>query len=106
MRKADQKRPYPPDFVSAATLAYRLDCSERAINDYVKEKLLPAPVFIGRLVRWFWPDVLDHIALKNNFATCRLEDTEGGYDNDADEYEKDVERAREAARKKTSNRAA
>lgn len=106
MRKADQKRPYAPDFVSAATLAYRLDCSERAINDYVKAKQLPPPVTIGNLVRWFWPDVVDYIKQANSFNTYGLEDTGGENIDAADEYEESIERAREAARKKTRNRAA
>jgi predicted DNA-binding transcriptional regulator AlpA len=51
------ERPYPPDFASAATLAYRLDCSESTVPDYVRRGILPEPNVIGGLVRWYWPEV-------------------------------------------------
>ena len=34
---------YPPDYVSAETLAYRLDCSRSTIDAYVRLGLLPKP---------------------------------------------------------------
>lgn len=54
-------RPYPPDFVSAATLAYRLDCSASVIPEYVRRGILPPSKSIGGLVRWYWPDVEQHL---------------------------------------------
>lgn len=50
-------RPYPPDFVSRETLAYRLDLAPAAVDQYVKRGLLPAPIQIGEALRWRWSDV-------------------------------------------------
>ena len=49
--------PYAPDFVSAETLAHRLDCSKSTVSGYVRRGLLPKPLKIGELVRWRWADV-------------------------------------------------
>jgi hypothetical protein len=107
MRKADRKRPYPPDFVSTETLAYRLDCSERKVSDYARTGLLPRPINIGNLVRWFWPDVLDHIKSQNGLALASGS-AEGNIDDD--EYSQDIvkakQRVQEATREKTHDRAA
>jgi predicted DNA-binding transcriptional regulator AlpA len=48
----DDNRFYPPDYVSAETLAYRLDCSRATIDAYVRDGRLPKPEVIGNLVRW------------------------------------------------------
>ena len=40
-------RNYAPDFVSAETLAYRLDCSRSTIDTYVRLGLLPKPFMLG-----------------------------------------------------------
>jgi hypothetical protein len=57
MKKADNTRPYPPDFVSLSTLAYRLDLAERTVQDYVATGILPAPLYIGNCKRWRWVDM-------------------------------------------------
>ena len=49
---SDQRRSFPPDFVSADTLAYRLDCSRSTIDAYVRQGRLPPPYQIGSLIRW------------------------------------------------------
>jgi predicted DNA-binding transcriptional regulator AlpA len=67
-RKSEIERPYPPDFVTADTLAYRLDCSRSTVDDYVRRSLLPKSVMIGGLPRWYWPDVLEAIRAQNNVA--------------------------------------
>lgn len=54
-------RPFPPDFVSAETLAYRLDFSRSTIDDYVRRGLLPKPLTVGAGQRWYWPDVLKSV---------------------------------------------
>ncbi len=54
---AKSRRNYPPDYVSAETLAHRLDCSKSTVQDYVRRGLLPKPLKIGELVRWRWTDV-------------------------------------------------
>jgi predicted DNA-binding transcriptional regulator AlpA len=50
-------RAYPPDFVDADELAYRLSCSKSTISSYVARGLLPKPTRIGDLVRWRWATV-------------------------------------------------
>ena len=50
--RVENVRPYPPDYVSAETLAYRLDCSRSTIDTYVRLGLLPKPENIGNLQRW------------------------------------------------------
>jgi predicted DNA-binding transcriptional regulator AlpA len=107
MRKSEQRRPYPPDFCSAETLAYRLDCSERTIQDYAADGRLPKPVMIGNMSRWFWTDVLDAIAVQNSNSLA----TGGMGDNaDGDEYSGDIiklkARATRQAGKETDGRPA
>lgn len=65
-RKHDVGRPYPPDYVSAETLAYRLDCSRSTIEAYVRAGLLPKPEFIGNLPRWDFAVVVSFIKARND----------------------------------------
>lgn len=67
-RKNDVVRAFAPDFVSAETLAYRLDCSRSTIDDYVRRGLLPAPQFVGNLQRWRWSDVEAWIAVRSGLG--------------------------------------
>lgn len=69
MSKSNQQRPYPPDFVSAETLAYRLDCSVRSVHDYAKSGLIPKPIAIGNLVRWRWSDIVEHMTAENGLGS-------------------------------------
>src|SRR5215510_4447054 len=39
--KSDVQRSYPPEYVSADTVAYLLDCSRSTLDDYVRRGLLP-----------------------------------------------------------------
>jgi predicted DNA-binding transcriptional regulator AlpA len=107
MRKAEQQRLYSPDFVSAATLAYRLDCSERKISDYVKAGFLPKPVRIGNLVRWFWPEIVEHIKFQNGMTLAAAVSDDH---SDVDEYTRDIaevrKRVEKAAREKACGRTA
>jgi excisionase family DNA binding protein len=64
-RQRDENRVYPPDYVSAETLAYRLDCSRATIDAYVREGRLPKPELIGNLVRWDFADVRTFIKAHN-----------------------------------------
>lgn len=52
-----RRTPYAPDYVSADTLAHRLDCSKTTVHGYVRRGILPKPIRIGDLVRWRWGDV-------------------------------------------------
>jgi excisionase family DNA binding protein len=61
----DDGRIYPPDYVSAETLAYRLDCSRATIDAYVKEGRLPKPEVIGNLIRWDFSEVRAFIKALN-----------------------------------------
>ncbi len=56
---------YPPDYVSAETLAYRLDCSRSTIDAYVQTGLLPKPETIGNLQRWDFGQVKAFIKAQN-----------------------------------------
>jgi predicted DNA-binding transcriptional regulator AlpA len=57
MSNKRDKRHYSPDFVSADSLAYRLDCSRSTIDEYVRSGLLPPPKSIGNLQRWDFAEV-------------------------------------------------
>jgi hypothetical protein len=56
-RKFEPERPYPPDYVSAETLAYRLDCPVEAIEVLMRRGALPRPQMIGDLRRWDFASV-------------------------------------------------
>lgn len=94
MRKNEQARPYPPDFVSAETLAYRLDCSPRCVQDYVKAGLLPNPIMVGNLVRWNWTAVQAYIEARNAAGREDKDDKA-----DRDEYSADIRKALQSASK-------
>lgn len=98
MRKSDQTRPYPPDFVSAETLAYRLDCSIRAVQDYSKSGLIPKPFMIGNLVRWRWSDIVERVSALNGIV-------DGTSIGKEDACTNAIEEAKQA-REKASGRAA
>ena len=78
----ESKFTYAPDYVSAATLAHRLDCSESTIHSYVRRGLLPPPVKIGELVRWSWIRV-----------ARRIESLETGTEEPHDPYLAGIENA-------------
>lgn len=101
MRKAEQNRPYPPDFVSASTLAYRLDLSLRIVQDYVRAGFLPPAVMVGNERRWSWADVLTHIIAQNGLAPA-----DAGDKGPVDEYTADIRRALEGTQKAANDRAA
>jgi predicted DNA-binding transcriptional regulator AlpA len=65
-RKHTVERPYPPDYVSAETLAYRLDCSRATIDSYVRDGLLPKPEMVGNLQRWDFAGVVSFIKARDN----------------------------------------
>ena len=54
-------RHYAPDYVSADTLAYRLDCSRSTIDEYARSGLLPKPQVVGNLQRWDFAEVCAYI---------------------------------------------
>ncbi len=61
----EERWSYPPDYVSAETLAYRLDCSRSTIDTYVRLGLLPKPQAIGNLQRWDFGQVKAFIKAQN-----------------------------------------
>ena len=61
----EQRWSYPPDYVSAETLAYRFDCSRSTIDTYVRLGLLPKPETIGNLQRWDFGQVKAFIKAQN-----------------------------------------
>ncbi|GBF27946.1 hypothetical protein MnTg02_03007 [bacterium MnTg02] len=56
-KKSDIRRPFAPDYVSRATLAFRLDFSEGKIDTLVDDGVLPSPILIEGQKRWRWADV-------------------------------------------------
>src|SRR5271157_5929558 len=64
----EERWSYPPDYVSAETLAYRLDCSRSTIDSYVRLGLLPKPQTIGNLQRWDFGQVKAFIKVQNAAA--------------------------------------
>ena len=100
MRKSEVARPYPPDFCSAETLAYRLDCSLRAVHDYAGSGLLPKPVTIGNLSRWSWSEVCEHIGRLN---TAVLPERIGFATVESDEYSVATRRHAPSASKEAAN---
>jgi hypothetical protein len=50
--RPEADRGYPPDYVSAETLAYRLDCGVEVIEALMRRGALPRPRLIGGLKRW------------------------------------------------------
>jgi predicted DNA-binding transcriptional regulator AlpA len=78
--KREKFRYYAPDYVSADTLAYRLDCSRSTIDDYVRRGLLPPPQVVGNLQRWRWSDVEDWIAVHSG-----LDDANSSNRNDEED---------------------
>lgn len=56
-RRQAAGRSYPPDYVSAETLAYRLDVPAHLVEILVREGQLPQPELLGSLKRWDFADV-------------------------------------------------
>ncbi len=50
-------RPYAPDYVDAATLAYRLSVSKSTIDDRVRRGMLPKARDVLGVPRWKWSEV-------------------------------------------------
>jgi predicted DNA-binding transcriptional regulator AlpA len=80
----DDNRIYPPDYVSAETLAYRLDCSRATIDAYVRDGRLPKPELIGNLARWDFSEVRAFIKAAN--AATGLSLKNGVLHDPADPY--------------------
>jgi predicted DNA-binding transcriptional regulator AlpA len=80
-RALSHARPYPPDYVSAETLAYRLDCSRSTIDAYVRAGLLPKPETIGNLQRWDFGQVKAFIKAQN--AVMEADGRPGADEEDA-----------------------
>jgi len=68
-KKQDVRRPYPPQYISAETLAYLLDCSRAKVDADVSAGLLPKPISVGTLKGWRWSDIEAAIAAQNELAT-------------------------------------
>lgn len=50
-------RPYAPDYVDAATLAYRLSVSELTVEKWERERKLPRRRNIFGILRWKWSEI-------------------------------------------------
>ena len=78
----EERWSYPPDYVSAETLAYRLDCSRSTIDTYVRSGLLPKPQSIGNLQRWDFGQVKAFIKAQN----AATHETHGWASGEEDAY--------------------
>jgi predicted DNA-binding transcriptional regulator AlpA len=57
----------PPAYLSRASLARELDCSESTIDELVRRGVIPPPIRLSSgCLRWRWADV--DLALKNYAA--------------------------------------
>jgi predicted DNA-binding transcriptional regulator AlpA len=63
---SEERRSYAPDYVSAETLAYRLDCPRSTIDVCVRNGYLPKPHSIGNLQRWDFGEVKAFIKAQNS----------------------------------------
>lgn len=72
--RQDRLHLYPPEYVSAETLAYRLDCSRATIDAYVRQGFLPKPETIGNLVRWDFAKVRLFIDARNGHPGESMQD--------------------------------
>ena len=88
MRK--RRRQDPPDFISLATLAHRLEIGERRAESYVRSGFLPKPRRVGNVDRWFWDEVVDRLTGQESQQTA---ETEGD-----DDYAARIAQIREKAR--------
>jgi predicted DNA-binding transcriptional regulator AlpA len=91
-RKREIERPYAPDYVSAETLAYRLDYSRSAIDDYVRRGLLPKPLAVGAQARWRWADVESWIAARNAVAFGGGDNGQSHPSGESDPFLEDLKR--------------
>ena len=87
-KKHNVLRPYAPDYVSADSLAYRLDISRSTLNNRIARNELPKPYSIGGLQRWCWAEVQGFIIAQNRFANEPAPAANLG-----DEYLEGIERA-------------
>ena len=76
------QRTYPPDYVSAETLAYRLDCRAEAIELLMRKGVLPRPEMIGGLRRWDFAKVRAAIESQNDVRKGLAPNGRPGPDND------------------------
>jgi hypothetical protein len=67
-RKPGTERAYPPDYVSAETLAYRLDCEVEVVEALLRKGALPGPRTIGGLRRWDFANVRAFVEAQNTPA--------------------------------------
>jgi len=84
--KSDVQRSYPPEYVSADTVAYLLDCSRSTLDFYVRRGLLPRPLEVGTMPRWRWRDLDSFILSCNGLAPG----TPGEAPSEPDRYSKGV----------------
>jgi hypothetical protein len=84
-RKRDVVRPYPPDYCSRETLAYRLDCSMDKVDKDWRRGLLPPPEIVGTLERWHWEVVVAWIKARNGNSEDYAVDVTGAVHRIGDE---------------------
>jgi predicted DNA-binding transcriptional regulator AlpA len=74
-------RGYPPDYVSAETLAYRLDCEVETIEALMRRGALPRPTMIGSLKRWDFAAVRMFVDSQNRAKRLAINGRSGPEDD-------------------------
>ena len=69
--------PYPPPFMSLATLAEHIDAGESTIENWVKMGISPKPRLQGGRRLWSWKAVERHLAGKSAEASSAPSDLAG-----------------------------
>jgi len=71
-KKSKVTRPYAPDYVDAATLAYRLSVSESTVEKWEREGKLPGRRDIFGIPRWKWSEVEALVDSRNSVERSKF----------------------------------
>lgn len=72
--KAKIQRPFAPDYVDAATLAYRLSVSESTVEKWDREGRLPPRRDIFGIPRWKWSEIEELVDGRTNERRSKFVD--------------------------------
>lgn len=72
--KAKIQRPFAPDYVDAATLAYRLSVSESTVEKWEREGRLPPRRDIFGIPRWKWTEIEELVDGRTNERRSKFVD--------------------------------
>lgn len=72
--KSKIQRPFAPDYVDAATLAYRLSVSESTVEKWEREGRLPPRRDIFGIPRWKWAEIEELVDGRTNERRSKFVD--------------------------------